>query len=44
MIASSEALFGVAPELIIDYVVPEPASALILVLGFAGTALRRNRK
>ena len=44
MFASAEGLFGVPPELIIDYVVPEPASALILVLGFAGTALRRGRK
>ena len=32
------------PKLTVDYVVPEPASALIVALGFAGTALRRGRK
>ena len=41
--ASSEVLFGAAPELVIDYVVPEPASALLMLLG-ASLLARRRRK
>ena len=42
MLASSEVLFGAAPELVIDYVVPDPATLGLLCLG--GLAMLRRRR